>query len=186
MKKVSLYLVSHKDFSIENNKDLRDAADTSLLSAAFPGNSYTMTKNKYGKPYFTDEGAPFFSISHAKGYSVLAESDAELGVDIEEIKEGLSEKREKINADIAKNYFDKDSAVLYEKADPSEKPELFAKFWTAAESMLKCAGTGFYADPRNNPSVYEGYITKTIMHEDHVISVSMKEEFEIIYPLHST
>jgi phosphopantetheinyl transferase len=39
--------------------------------------------NEYGKPFLVRVGAPFFSLSHAGNFAVLATDTVEIGVDIE-------------------------------------------------------------------------------------------------------
>lgn len=60
----------------------------SLLADALAANghalsSYTLCRTLIGKPYFTEPGAPCFSLSHTKQIAVCAISSTPIGVDAE-------------------------------------------------------------------------------------------------------
>ena len=87
---------------------------------------------EYGKAY-DREGKVFFNISHSKEYCVLALSDTEIGVDIQEIKE--------IRADIAKRFFEKRDNDYIEAAG-ADKTLRFIEVWCIKESYAKLTGKG--------------------------------------------
>ena len=179
MRTVRLIYIDHSDLSEMSPRELRAAADEKLLSLAFGRDYGKIEKNEFGKPFLSGEDGRHFSISHAKGGSVIGVSDTELGVDIEEISE-MSGRRLKINDDIAGQYFSEEYKKQYLMAKEERKNEVFALCWTATEAMLKAAGTGFHADPRNNPQVYEGWKVKSFLHRGYAVSVAMREDFEIV------
>ena len=86
-----------------------------------------------GKGAVKDRDDLHFNISHSKDYCVLALSDEEVGIDIQEIKE--------IRADIAGRFFEKrDNDYIDEKED--KKKERFIEVWCAKESYAKLTGRG--------------------------------------------
>ena len=91
-------------FCLDLNKYAKDASSKeirlleSLFSKVFlfyvinskykvPANEITLRKSKNGKPHFLNElfSKIKFSISHSKGYIVIAISTSEIGVDVEYI-----------------------------------------------------------------------------------------------------
>ena len=84
-----------------------------------------LLKNDNGKPYY--QNGPFFNVSHSGRYVVMAISNHEIGVDIEE--------------NIAKNmdmllkiFNDAEVKMIKEHAD-------FYYLWCAKESLIKCIGS---------------------------------------------
>lgn len=92
-----------------------------------------MQYNEHGKPYF--EHGPFFSISHSGRYAVLAVSDNEIGIDVED--------RENPNFAVAKRCFTKE-----EQDFAKQSTRDFLRIWTAKEAVLKLLGTGFSYSPK--------------------------------------
>lgn len=90
--------------------------------------------NEHGKPFF--EHGKSFSVSHSGRFSVIAVSDDDIGVDIEE--------RETINPALEKRCFKED-----EQAFAKMSTDDFLRVWTAKESVLKLLGTGFSYSPKN-------------------------------------
>ncbi|MBR6382804.1 MAG: 4'-phosphopantetheinyl transferase superfamily protein [Lachnospiraceae bacterium] len=75
----------------------------------------------------------FFNISHSKDYVVLALSDKEIGIDIQEIKP--------LKANVPKRFFtDTDNEYIDEIEE--EKIERFTRVWSAKESFAKLTGNG--------------------------------------------
>lgn len=82
--------------------------------------------NAYGKPYA--ENAPCFSVSHSGGYTVLAVSDTDVGIDIERVDDIAPEAMEQV--------FTRD-----EMAYATDMERLY-KLWTLKESLSKAIGIG--------------------------------------------
>ena len=93
----------------------------------------TIAVDENGKGRIENRDELFFNISHSKDYVVLALSDKEVGIDIQEIKP--------LKANIPKRFFtDTDNEYI----DQSEegKIERFTQVWAAKESFAKLTGNG--------------------------------------------
>ena len=130
-------------------------------------------KNPTGKPYF--ENGPFFNISHSGKYVLMAVSDQEVGVDIEEDIEK--------NMDILLKIFNEAEAkMIKEHAD-------FYYLWCAKESLIKCMGSSISkikevpSLPLNGLKTFKGidYQCQTFVYDKHIVSITRqgKEPFEI-------
>lgn len=92
-----------------------------------------------GKPYIA--GGPYFSLSHSGNIAVCAVADCEVGVDVEEI--GTA------NMKLARRFFQPEEyALLSSAGSDEERNELFFRFWTLKESLMKCTGLGLGLSPR--------------------------------------
>lgn len=119
-------------FKDEKYKDINFVTDINEFSKE---NYYDMqiVYGEIGKGMIKDRDDLFFNISHSKEYCVLALSDKEVGVDIQEIKE--------IRADIAKRFFEKRDNDYIEE-DKDKRTERFIEVWCAKESFAKLTGRG--------------------------------------------
>lgn len=132
---------------------------------------------EYGKPFLTEQGAPFFSLSHSGEYAACAVGAEEVGLDIEEVGMADSDvarrcftpselQRVMPGEDAASHSFtprelkrvlpDEDAASHC--FSPSElqrgipdgarvDAEAFCRLWTMKESFIKRIGTGLSLDP---------------------------------------
>ena len=129
--------------------------------------------NDMGKPFF--ENGPYFNISHSGKYIVMAVSDKEVGVDIEE-------NVEKNMSSLIRIFNEVEAKMIKEHAD-------FYYLWCAKESLIKCIGSSIShvkeipSLPLNGLKTYKGkdYQSKTFVYDRHVVSITResKEEFEI-------
>ena len=129
--------------------------------------------NDMGKPFF--ENGPYFNISHSGKYIVMAVSDKEVGVDIEE-------NVEKNMSSLIRIFNEAEAKMIKEHAD-------FYYLWCAKESLIKCIGSSIShvkeipSLPLNGLKTYKGndYQSKTFVYEKHIVSITResKEEFEI-------
>ena len=88
-----------------------------------------------GRPFLKNRPDIYFSVSHSGTKAVAAFSDAEIGADIEKIK----------NADlkIAKRFFDeKEYDYLNSITDSEKQTAEFYRLWTMKESYMKFTGLG--------------------------------------------
>ncbi len=85
-----------------------------------------------GKPYFENQTLPFFNISHAGGLVVLAVSDREVGVDIQNM-------RSQRETSMAERFFTEEESRAVSE---DETREIFYKLWSRKEALGKCTGEG--------------------------------------------
>ena len=96
----------------------------------------------HGKPYLKDYPYIYFSLSHSGDMAVLALSDSEVGIDIQEHR-GYKEK-------IAKRFYHKEEQKMLENVSDAEHKEiLFYKIWTSKEAYIKYTGKGMQQDLRD-------------------------------------
>lgn len=132
-----------------------------------------LLKNENGKPYFAN--GPYFNISHSGKYVLMVVSTAEIGVDIEEIK----------NIDMSslvRIFNEAEAKMIKEHSD-------FYYLWCAKESLIKCMGlsVGKVKEipglPLNGLKTYKGqdYQSKSFIYDKHIVSITREgnEEYEI-------
>lgn len=91
--------------------------------------------NPFGKPYLKNQDKCRFSLSNTKNCIIIAADKEEIGVDIENINNEISEYEE-----IAKSFFSRrEIEMLENSAHPAKS---FYDIWTAKESYIKMKGTG--------------------------------------------
>lgn len=129
--------------------------------------------NDMGKPFF--EKGPFFNVSHSGQYIVMAVSNKDIGVDIEENKEiDMSP--------LIRIFNEAEAKMIKEHAD-------FYYLWCAKESLIKCIGSSISrikeipALPFNGVKSFNGkqYYIKTFIEDKHIISITRlsDEPFDI-------
>lgn len=91
----------------------------------------------HGKPVLKS-GNNYFNLSHSGKYTVLAAADIDIGVDIEQIKD--------VHWPTVRKVFTAEQREQMEQAGEAACPELFAKYWTECEAVLKLKGAGFAAE----------------------------------------
>ena len=160
-----------KALSFKNEKDqLRCLLSSYLVNCL---SKKEIKKNDMGKPYFED--GPCFNISHSGRYVVMAVSDKEIGVDIEEIIEK--------NMDMLLRIFNEAEAkMIKEHAD-------FYYLWCAKESLIKCTGSSISkikevpSLPLNGLKTFKGkdYQCQAFVFDKHIISITREgnEPFEV-------
>ena len=126
-----------------------------------------------GKPYFLN--GPFFNISHSGKYVILAISNKEVGVDIEEnVPKDMTM--------LLKIFNEAEAKVIKEHAD-------FYYLWCAKESLIKCMGKSINkikevpSLPLNGLKTFKGqdYMSQTFIYDKHIISITREsnEEFNV-------
>lgn len=95
------------------------------------------------KPRLLSPKGVFFNLSHSGEWTVIAISDNEVGVDIQQVKP--------LDMRLAKRFFAQDEWRQIEEAGDGAT-ELFYRFWTVKEAYLKALGTGLNR-PLNSFSV---------------------------------
>ena len=132
-----------------------------------------LLKNENGKPYFAN--GPYFNISHSGKYVLMAVSTAEIGVDIEEVKN-------KDMSSLVRIFNEAEAKMIKEHSD-------FYYLWCAKESLIKCMGltVGKVREipglPLNGLKTYKGkdYQCKSFIYDKHIVSITREgnEEYEI-------
>lgn len=126
-----------------------------------------------GKPFF--QNGPYINVSHSGRYIVMALSDKEIGIDIEE-------NIEKDMSSLIRIFNDAEAKMIKEHAD-------FYYLWCAKESLIKCIGSSISkikeipSLPLNGVKTYLGkdYQCQTFIYDKHIISLTREsnEKFEV-------
>ena len=124
-----------------------------------------LVRGEHGAPSLKDSSR-FFSISHSGPFTVLAVSDAPVGVDIE-----LEESKQNYQR-IARRFFSPDFQAIIEEAPEERKHTVFLECWTKLEAALKADGTGFTVPRETFPEVLKKYDIETFHKEGLIISVA--------------
>ena len=132
-----------------------------------------LLKNENGKPYFAN--GPYFNVSHSGRYVLMVVSTAEIGVDIEEIKN-------KDMSSLVRIFNEAEAKMIKEHSD-------FYYLWCAKESLIKCMGlsVGKVREipglPLNGLKTFKGkdYQCKSFIYDKHIVSITREgnEEYEI-------
>ncbi len=106
---VSLYGINNRDIVIERRPD--------------------------GKPFFSGAAeAVFFNLSHASDWVVCGIGDAEVGIDVEHVKER--------NVSLAARVMSEGEYAEWMRLPEAVRHSEFYRFWTLKESYVKFLGTG--------------------------------------------
>lgn len=87
----------------------------------------------WDKPRLISPQGVFFNLSHSDEWTVIAVSDGEVGVDVQQVRP--------VDMRLATRFFAAEEARQIEKAGGGAT-ELFYRFWTVKEAYLKALGTG--------------------------------------------
>lgn len=191
METVKLFIVnidlglSHRHFLLKNinetqkEKVLRFKNEKDQIRSMI--SSYLMNSlskeellfNEMGKPFY--KNGPFFNVSHSGKFVIMAVSNKEIGVDIEENKEiDMSP--------LIKIFNEAEVKLIKEHAD-------FYYLWCAKESLIKCMGSSINkikevpSLPLNGLKTFKGkdYQCQTFIYEKHIVSITREgnEEFTV-------
>ena len=191
MELVKLYILDvevalrHKKTLLQNinesqlekaNKYKNEIDQVRSLASAFLINKLSkepLQYNDMGKPFFPN--GPYFNVSHSGQYIVMAVSNKDIGVDIEENKE-------KDMSSLIRIFNEAEAKMIKEHAD-------FYYLWCAKESLIKCLGSSINkikeipALPFNGVKSFMGqsYYCKTFIEDKHIVSITRKsnEPFDV-------
>lgn len=129
---------------------------------------FNLQKGAHGKPFLKCFPDFYFNISHSGKYVAVAFSSADVGVDLEVLKD--------INLKIAHRHF-----TLKEQEFVCDCKTFFY-VWTRKESFIKQKGTGF-AIPLSSFDTLDIKNIKTFETENYTLSVCSQtaENFEIVF-----
>ena len=160
-----------KAFKFKNEIDqIRSLASSYLINSL---SNEPLLFNDMGKPFF--ENGPCFNISHSGRYIVMAISNKEVGVDIEE----------NVNKDMSsliRIFNEAEAKMIKEHAD-------FYYLWCTKESLIKCIGSSVSkikeipSLPFNGVKTFKGkdFYSQTFVYDKHIVSITResKEQFEV-------
>ena len=160
-----------KALKFKNEKDqIRSMISSSLINSL---SNEEILFNEMGKPYY--QNGPFFNVSHSGQFVIMAVSNKEIGVDIEENN----------NSDMSpliKIFNEAEVKLIKEHAD-------FYYLWCAKESLIKCMGSSINkvkevpSLPLNGLKTFKGkdYQCQTFIYEKHIVSITREgnEEFTV-------
>ena len=181
----SEFALSHRHFLEKNVSDRQkekafryknEIDQIRSLVSSYLMNQLSKEEMKYketGKPYF--ENGPFFNVSHSGKYIMMAISDKEIGIDVEEnIERDMSP--------LMRIFNEAEAKIIKEHAD-------FYYLWCAKESLIKCMGStiGKIKEipslPLNGVKTFKGkdYECQAFLYEKHIVSITREsaEEFKI-------
>ncbi|WP_225035706.1 4'-phosphopantetheinyl transferase family protein [Winogradskyella sp. SM1960] len=95
-------------------------------------------KNSKHKPYLKADKTMFFNVSHAGDYAIIAIGKCDLGVDIEYISPDFN------YMDILPSVFSDEEISFLQ--DSKFERQIFYKFWTRKEAIVKAIGKGIDDD----------------------------------------
>ena len=160
-----------KALKYKNEKDQIRSMISSYLANSLSTDELLF--NEMGKPYY--QNGPYFNISHSGKFVVMAVSDKEIGVDIEENKE-------QDMSSLIKIFNEAEVKLLKDHAD-------FYYLWCAKESLIKCMGSSINkikevpSLPLNGLKTFKGrdYQCQTFIYEKHIVSITREgnEEFTV-------
>lgn len=145
--------------------------------------------NQYGKPYLRDSTC-FYNLSHTRKGCVFALSDAEIGVDIEEIQP--------LGESLIRRFFSPEEQE-YVFTHEGEKLNRFCEVWTKKEAYIKWTGKGLYyplqlfnvlsssLDKMLRSYCFESYYvsvcSKPLISEKAIVTMSMNETLHFLETL---
>lgn len=106
----------------------------------------------------------FLSLSHSGTVTVLAVSDAPVGVDLEQVREAPEA--------IARRFFSESMKAELDAASEETKPETFFRLWTRLEAALKADGRGLTAPRPEFDDILSRYDIVTEQRDDLVWSIA--------------
>lgn len=100
----------------------------------FNNNEIAIAENLYGKPYLSGHSNISFNISHSKDWVVCAINGADIGVDVQEIKD--------IKLSIAEQFFTKEENDYLASLKKENQLHGFYDVWSLKEAYVKALGFG--------------------------------------------
>jgi phosphopantetheinyl transferase (holo-ACP synthase) len=139
---MKLYLYDHT--APGASEELLRAAAADYCGVAHCGDAFTVAHGPHGKPYFS---APplrdrvHFSLSHSGAYLAVLFHDAQVGLDIEDLRIRSALTKERMER-IAARFFTEDERQYVLAGERSGLRQRFFDIWTAKEAYIKYTGRG--------------------------------------------
>jgi len=163
---VKLYLVKQNKMEVDTNTILKKIIQKERDVSCNKINFY---KSEYGKPHLKNIDL-YFNISHTSGMSVIAMSDSNIGVDVENIDNVIISKN-KIKR-ISMRFFTI-SEQKYIFNETKGQVIRFYEIWTKNEAYVKYQGKSLVKEIKNF-CLFDNHICekmKTIKKEQFIISI---------------
>jgi 4'-phosphopantetheinyl transferase len=125
-------------FKKDMNRFIRDRINLKKILSHYIGScpeDVTVSYKENGKPYLKNSDIEF-NVSHSRELSVYAISEAEIGVDIEKIREMPYFDR------IIRHFFTEKEADQVNGMEGLQRAEIFFEIWTQKEAIGKMLGLG--------------------------------------------
>lgn len=129
-------------------------------------------KTYYGKPRLTNKDIKF-NISHSGNFVVLAISNDDVGIDIEE--------RKKYHHDIVKLFHEKEISII-ENNSLNDRVKVFYDYWCLKESYIKFIGKGL-SEPLNSSFIikeaekYQVYLIEDAPIDVEILLIAIHENY---------
>ncbi|MBQ2436625.1 MAG: 4'-phosphopantetheinyl transferase superfamily protein, partial [Clostridia bacterium] len=125
-----------------------------------------LERGAHGKPSMQDD-PPFFNLSHSGAVTVLAVSDAPVGVDLEHIAD--------VRESVARRFFPEAFRQELDAAPEDQRPETFFRLWTRLEAALKLDSRGLTAPRSEFGEILERYDIQTEQRDDLIWSIATEK-----------
>lgn len=125
--------------------------------------------NYSGKPELVfPESDLKFNLSHSGDYIVWAINKGEVGIDVEYLK----------NRDflgIAKDFFVESEFVVIKNASEAERKNIFYRYWTARESLVKCKSLGIF--DKIGEIDFEKMVARYMAKEYRLLTIDLEKNY---------
>lgn len=125
-----------------------------------------LERGAQGKPSLQDD-PPCFNLSHSGAVTVLAVSDAPVGVDLEHIAD--------VRESVARRFFPEAFRQELDAAPEDQRPETFFRLWTRLEAALKLDSRGLTAPRSEFGEILERYDIQTEQRDDLIWSIATEK-----------
>lgn len=162
----ALYAKRYREAKVETVR--QQACGSAFLLAMHLGvtSDDQLERGAHGKLSLHDDPR-FLSLSHSGAVTVLAVSDAPVGVDLEQVRE--------VPEAITRRFFSETMRAELDAAPDDAKAETFFRLWTRLEAALKLDGRGLTAPRSEFESILERYALSTTQRDDLIWSIATEK-----------
>ena len=138
-------------------------ADTKPLKGVAPSD-IEIKVGSNGKPYV--EGRPiYYNVSHSEDLLVVAIDNAEVGVDMEHMKERNFKA-------LTEYYFDGKESVIERILQSADIKTEFYKQWTLTEAEIKLAGVGLFNWKQQNVRLIAKFHYSRVVNDEYMLTIA--------------